>query len=73
MYVDDKRWRSHLRSVLEAAPGLVPVAKGNGYGFGIARLAEISEELGADTIAVGTYAEVQQAPAFPAGPSSRVC
>lgn len=60
MYVEEQRWREHLRSVLEAAPGLVPVAKGNGYGFGIGRLAEISEELGVDTIAVGTYAEVEQ-------------
>jgi alanine racemase len=58
LYVDDRRWRGHLRSVVEAVPGLVPVAKGNGYGFGNARLAAVAQELGADTIAVGTYAEV---------------
>jgi alanine racemase len=38
---------------------MVPVAKGNGYGFGNVRLAQVAEELGADTLAVGTYAEVE--------------
>ncbi len=61
LYVDQLRWRSHLQSVLAAAPGLVPVAKGNGYGLGIHRLAEVAQELGVDTIAVGTYAEVGEA------------
>jgi alanine racemase len=58
LYVDGTRWRSHLRSVVDTHPGIVPVAKGNGYGFGNARLGTVAEELGADTIAVGTYAEV---------------
>ena len=31
--VDGERWRAHLREVAEATPGIVPVAKGNGYGF----------------------------------------
>ena len=31
--VDGSRWRAHLRSYRDAHPGLVPVAKGNGYGF----------------------------------------
>ncbi len=61
LYVDQQRWRSHLDSVVEAVPGIVPVAKGNGYGFGVARLAELAGELGADTLAVGTYAEVGEA------------
>src|SRR5581483_10929142 len=39
-------------------PGLVPVAKGNGYGFGIPRLAAYTAELGLDTIAVGTANEL---------------
>jgi alanine racemase len=59
MYVDQARWRAHLEAVVADVPGLVPVAKGNGYGFGIGRLAQVAEELGADTIAVGTYAEVE--------------
>ena len=58
LYVDEPRWRRHLASVLDAQPRVVPVAKGNGYGFGNARLAGVAEELGADTLAVGTYAEV---------------
>src|SRR5699024_2761667 len=33
-------------------------AKGNGYGFGLARLAEEAELLGADTLAVGVPGEV---------------
>ena len=37
--VDGERWRGHLRTVAEATPGLVPVAKGNGYGFTLGRLA----------------------------------
>ena len=37
--VDGDRWRAHLRAVADANPGLVPVAKGNGYGFGLGRLA----------------------------------
>ena len=64
--LDGPRWREHLRTVAGAAPGLVPVIKGNGYGYGLQRLAEESAELGADVIAVGTAAEVSQVrDAFP--------
>jgi alanine racemase len=61
--VDGARWRDHLRSVAAATPGLVPVAKGNGYGFGLGRLARkaqwlADQGLGADTVAVGTYDEL---------------
>ncbi|GAB2728039.1 alanine racemase [Nocardioides pakistanensis] len=59
LYVDGDSWRGHLRRVLEAHPSLVPVIKGNGYGFGNARLARKSAWLGVDTVAVGTYAEVE--------------
>lgn len=58
LYVDGPRWRRHLRSTAAASPGLVPVAKGNGYGFSVAKLARRAEWLGVDTIAVGTYREV---------------
>ena len=58
--VDGDRWRAHLRAVAEAQPGLVPVAKGNGYGFGIGRLARKAEWLGCDTLAVGTYSELPE-------------
>ena len=39
LYVDGDRWRAHLRAVAQGHPGIVPVAKGNGYGFGVGRLA----------------------------------
>ena len=61
--VEGDRWRSHLRAVAEATPGLVPVAKGNGYGFTLGRLARKTQwlhdqGLGGDTLAVGTYDEL---------------
>ena len=58
LYVDVARWRAHQRSVLDASPGLVPVVKGNGYGFGNARLATEAALLGVDVVAVGTVDEV---------------
>jgi alanine racemase len=58
LYVDGPRWRAHLRAAADANPGVVPVAKGNGYGFGLAGLARRTQWLGCDTIAVGTYREV---------------
>jgi alanine racemase len=58
LYVDAPRWRAHLERVVATHPGIVPVVKGNGYGFGNRRLAEVAQQLGADTVAVGTYAEV---------------
>jgi hypothetical protein len=58
--VDGDRWRRHLRRVATAHAGIVPVAKGNGYGLGVARLARKAAWLGVDTIAVGTYEDVQQ-------------
>jgi len=65
LYVDEPRWRAHLAAVMSARPGTVPVVKGNGYGFGLPRLARVAAELGADTLAVGTYAEVADVEAFP--------
>lgn len=56
--VDGDRWRTHLRRVADERPGMVPVAKGNGYGLGNHRLARRAAWLGVDTMAVGTYEEV---------------
>jgi alanine racemase len=61
--VDGDRWRRQLSAVAAANPGMVPVAKGNGYGLTIGRLARRAQWLrdrgaGTDTVAVGTYAEV---------------
>jgi alanine racemase len=61
LYVDGDRWRDHLRAVAAAHPGIVPVAKGNGYGFGVPRLARRADWLGADMMAVGTYDEAPEA------------
>jgi alanine racemase len=58
--VDGDRWRHHLRSLADETPGLVPVAKGNGYGFGVGRLARKAAWLGCDTLAVGTYDELPE-------------
>jgi alanine racemase len=59
--VDGARWRGHLDTVARRNPGLVPVAKGNGYGFGVERLAHEATRLGVDTFAVGTYGEIAAA------------
>jgi alanine racemase len=63
--VDGPRWRAHLEQVAEANPGIVPVAKGNGYGFTLGRLARKARwlrERGHDvtTLAAGTYDEVPE-------------
>jgi alanine racemase len=68
LYVDGDRWHAHLHSMWVTHPRIVPVAKGNGYGFGVAVLADRARELGVDTLAVGTYQEV--APAEAAFPGS---
>lgn len=60
LYVDGPRWRDHLRRILADHPDVVPVAKGNGYGFGIGTLARRAQWLGVDTMAVGTYAEIAE-------------
>ena len=68
--VDGERWRAHLLEHRPTRnPGIVPVAKGNGYGFTLGRLArraqwlaDHADETGAalDLLAVGTYDEVER-------------
>lgn len=55
----------HVRSVAREVPHLVPVVKGNGYGLGRDRLAELVGDLlpDVDTIAVGTIHEAADVPA----------
>ncbi len=66
LYVDEPRWRGHLRDVVSSTPGIVPVVKGNGYGVGNGRLAAEAALLGVDTVAVGTADELPEvAAAFP--------
>lgn len=64
LQVDAARWRDHLKSFAAAHAGLVPVAKGNGYGFGTRTLAVEAAALGADTLAVGTYDDLDAAAGF---------
>jgi len=67
LHVDGPQWREHTASVRDAVRDvitgegagarfgdIVPVAKGNGYGFGLANLAVETARLGMDRIAVGT-------------------
>ncbi len=57
-------WRSQIARMAAGVDGLVPVVKGNGYGFGRVRLAELAAEL-ADTIAVGNVHELSGLPSGP--------
>jgi alanine racemase len=57
-------WRSHVARVAADVHGLVPVIKGNGYGFGRAWLAGVAAEF-SDTIAVGTVHELTGLPSGP--------
>jgi alanine racemase len=62
--VDRARWRAHLEAVRAGHAGLVPVVKGNGYGFGRTYLSELvtgwaSDDVGGvDELAVGTVHEL---------------
>lgn len=58
LIIDAHRWRAHLDSFQQQVPGLVPVAKGNGYGFGLQTLATEAKRLDAQTLAVGIAQEV---------------
>jgi alanine racemase len=50
-------WESHIDSVAAAVDGLVPVVKGNGYGFGRATLHPLIKGL-SDFVCVGTIHEL---------------
>lgn len=58
LYLDLQPWREHLNATMDAIPGLVPVAKGNGYGYGLQRLGAEAARLGVPMLAVGTSREV---------------
>ena len=66
LHVDaDDLARAPARRLADETPGLVPVAKGNGYGFGNARLGAESGGLGSPVLAVGTRNEVAEATRTP--------
>lgn len=56
--IERSRWEKHQRELMAKVAGLVPVAKGNGYGFGLGLLAEQAAGLRAPTLAVGIAQEV---------------
>lgn len=64
--VDRDAWEAHVHGVANAVDGLVPVVKGNGYGFGRAALATRAAELArlhGGEVAVGTVFEAADVPA----------
>lgn len=61
LHVDAARWREALKRAQARYPGLVPVIKGNGYGFGAGLLCDEAASLGVPLIAIGTYAELTNA------------
>jgi hypothetical protein len=54
LYVNAPAWYEHLQAEVAREPHLVPVVKGNGYGFGVPLLARTAADLGIPRIAVGT-------------------
>ena len=59
--VDRTRWWAHVTDVADSITGLVPVVKGNGYGFGRIGLAQVAVQL-SEIIAVGTVHELDGLP-----------
>lgn len=59
--VDRERWWTHVTDVAADVTGLVPVVKGNGYGFGRAGLAIAASQL-SPLLAVGTIHEIEGLP-----------
>lgn len=57
LHIQTADWRAHADQVVADLPDIVPVAKGNGYGFGLATLGAETARLGCDTLAVGTLDE----------------
>jgi hypothetical protein len=61
LHVDGDRWRSAIDRFVAERPGIVPVVKGNGYGFGRDLLCAEAARTGTPMIAVGTYTELPEA------------
>ena len=59
--VDRERWWAHVTDVAANIDGLVPVVKGNGYGFGRVGLAHAAVKIG-QLLAVGTVHELAGLP-----------
>jgi alanine racemase len=59
--VDSAAWRRHVSETAKSLGDLIPVVKGNGYGFGRATLIEHAQNISRD-IAVGTIFEAHDLP-----------
>lgn len=59
--VNEARWQAHVQGVARSMPGLVPVVKGNGYGFRRWNLMPLAGQL-ANEVAVGTVFEARDIP-----------
>jgi len=58
LHVDGAQWRAHLAKVVQARINLVPVIKGNGYGFTNSALAQEAERMKLPYVAVGAISEI---------------
>ena len=67
LHVDSRAWHSHLDALAAEIPGLVPVIKGNGYGFGRDLLIAEALRMKSPWVAVGVYPEAVEASASFAG------
>jgi alanine racemase len=59
--VNEVAWKQHVQSVAKSYPGIVPVVKGNGYGFRRWNLMPLAGQL-SNEIAVGTVFEARDIP-----------
>ena len=59
--VHEDRWLSHVHGVATSMPGMVPVVKGNGYGFRRWNLLPLAGQL-SNEVAVGTVFEARDIP-----------
>ena len=59
--VHEAKWLAHVQGVARAHPGIVPVVKGNGYGFRRWNLMPLAGQL-ANEVAVGTVFEARDIP-----------
>lgn len=59
--VHESQWQAHVQKIATELPGLVPVVKGNGYGFRRWNLMPVAGQL-SNEIAVGTVYEARDLP-----------
>jgi alanine racemase len=81
LHVEADAWEAHVRSVADRYADVIAVVKGNGYGFGLARLAGAAVRFGFGALAVGTVHELVYLPPLveapivltPMGAADRLC